>query len=199
MLSMLFAAGRRNEQRSTRGRTTPDIGWRSWRSLAPGPFSRAAEELGHGQSSVSQQQLAALERIVGARLVDRGTGPRSANVPSSPVSPSKRGFRRPSLTPQNQSSERTGKALLACSGDFLAPCSRHHHWGVGGAILPVVVDRQVGLAARLTADPVSSKATGRPISAGEWLGANGMFVHVANNRSAGRSIPANRPQVRNPL
>lgn len=41
--------------------------------------SKAAEELGYGQSAVSQQ-LAALERIVGHRLVDRGTGPRPVTL-----------------------------------------------------------------------------------------------------------------------
>jgi DNA-binding transcriptional LysR family regulator len=41
--------------------------------------SRAAEELGYGQSAVSQQ-LAALERTVGARLVDRGTGPKPVTL-----------------------------------------------------------------------------------------------------------------------
>jgi DNA-binding transcriptional LysR family regulator len=41
--------------------------------------SKAAEQLGYGQSAVSQQ-LAALERIVGVRLVDRGTGPRPVTL-----------------------------------------------------------------------------------------------------------------------
>jgi DNA-binding transcriptional LysR family regulator len=41
--------------------------------------SRAAEELGYGQSAVSQQ-LAALEKTVGLRLVDRGTGPKPVTV-----------------------------------------------------------------------------------------------------------------------
>ena len=42
-------------------------------------ISRAAEELGFGQSAVSQQ-LAGLERIVGRRLVDRGTGPKPVTL-----------------------------------------------------------------------------------------------------------------------
>ena len=41
--------------------------------------SKAADELGYGQSAVSQQ-LAALERIAGHRLVDRGTGPRPVTL-----------------------------------------------------------------------------------------------------------------------
>jgi DNA-binding transcriptional LysR family regulator len=41
--------------------------------------SRAAEELGYGQSAVSQQ-LAALEKTVGVRLVDRGTGPKPVQL-----------------------------------------------------------------------------------------------------------------------
>ncbi len=41
--------------------------------------SKAADELGYGQSAVSQQ-LAVLERIVGHRLVDRGTGPRPVTL-----------------------------------------------------------------------------------------------------------------------
>lgn len=42
-------------------------------------LSKAAEELGFGQSAVSQQ-LAALERIVGQRLVNRGAGPRPVTL-----------------------------------------------------------------------------------------------------------------------
>jgi DNA-binding transcriptional LysR family regulator len=41
--------------------------------------SRAAEELGYGQSAVSQQ-LASLEKTVGVRLVDRGTGPKPVTL-----------------------------------------------------------------------------------------------------------------------
>lgn len=42
-------------------------------------LSKAAEELGFGQSAVSQQ-LAGLERVVGQRLVDRGSGPRPVTL-----------------------------------------------------------------------------------------------------------------------
>ncbi len=42
-------------------------------------ISRAAEMLGYGQSAVSQQ-LAVLERAVGQRLVDRGSGPRPVTL-----------------------------------------------------------------------------------------------------------------------
>src|SRR5437763_13749616 len=44
-----------------------------------GPFGRAAKSLGYTQSAVSQQ-IAALERIVGARLVDRPGGPRPVSL-----------------------------------------------------------------------------------------------------------------------
>ncbi len=48
-------------------------------------LSKAAEELGFGQSAVSQQ-LAALERIVGQRLVDRGSGPRPVTLTAAGAS-----------------------------------------------------------------------------------------------------------------
>ena len=47
-------------------------------------ISRAAEVLGYGQSAVSQQ-LAALERVVGQRLVDRGSGPRPVTLTGAGV------------------------------------------------------------------------------------------------------------------
>ena len=47
-------------------------------------ISKAAEVLGYGQSAVSQQ-LAALERVVGQRLVDRGSGPRPVTLTEAGV------------------------------------------------------------------------------------------------------------------
>ena len=47
-------------------------------------ISRAADMLGYGQSAVSQQ-LAALERVVGQRLVDRGSGPRPVTLTDAGV------------------------------------------------------------------------------------------------------------------
>ena len=44
-----------------------------------GSFGRAAQSLGYTQSAISQQ-IAALERIVGQRLIDRPGGPRPVTL-----------------------------------------------------------------------------------------------------------------------
>ncbi len=44
-----------------------------------GSFGRAAEKLGYTQSAISQQ-IAALERIVGLRLIERPGGPRPISL-----------------------------------------------------------------------------------------------------------------------
>src|ERR671930_2454082 len=44
-----------------------------------GSFGRAAKSLGYTQSAVSQQ-IAALERIVGSRLIERPGGPRRVSL-----------------------------------------------------------------------------------------------------------------------
>lgn len=49
-----------------------------------GSFGRAAEQLGYTQSAVSQQ-IAALERIVGERLVERPGGPRPVSLTEAGV------------------------------------------------------------------------------------------------------------------
>jgi DNA-binding transcriptional LysR family regulator len=49
-----------------------------------GSFGRAADQLGYTQSAVSQQ-IAALESIVGARLIERPPGHRTAAL-TTPVS-----------------------------------------------------------------------------------------------------------------
>src|SRR4051812_5128489 len=47
-----------------------------------GTFGRAAERLGYTQSAISQQ-IAALERIVGERLIERPGGPRRVSLPGA--------------------------------------------------------------------------------------------------------------------
>ena len=64
-----------------------------------GSFGKAAERLGYTQSAVSQQ-IAALERIVGLRLIERPGGPRPISLTEAGRSSSvmqrrsKRGSRR---------------------------------------------------------------------------------------------------------
>jgi hypothetical protein len=65
--------------------------------------------------------------------------------------------------------------------DLLAAGAGHDHGFVGGAVLPVVVDRETGLALRFAAGSTCSELARRAIASGEGLGPDSMFSHALSN------------------
>src|ERR687897_3163861 len=99
-----------------------------------GSFGRAAQKLGYTQSAVSQQ-IAALERIVGQRLVERPGGPK-------PVSLTDAG--RLLLTHADAIAARVAAAqadLVALSEGRAGPLRVGVYQSVGQRILPEVMRR----------------------------------------------------------
>jgi len=99
-----------------------------------GSFGRAATSLGYTQSAVSQQ-VATLERIVGARLIDRPGGPR-------PVSLSESGRlllrHADAIAARLQAAQADLRALAQGTG---GPLRIGTYQSVGARILPTVLNR----------------------------------------------------------
>src|SRR5579871_1511537 len=72
--------------------------------------------------------------------------------------------------------------LVARSGDLLAPRARHAHRLVLVAVLPVVVDREAGVAARLPTGPVLTEGPRRALVAADGMPPERSLAHDRGQR-----------------
>ena len=174
---------------------------------AKGSFGRAAKRLGYTQSAISQQ-IAALERIVGQRLIERPGGPRPVTLTEAGAllltpraRPSRRDCRRrrptsrrsAPATPGRSASARTSRVGARILPTLLSSFSRRMAEGRHPARR---VDRRPRAArssssvARPTSASASSRSSRGPFEAVELM--RDPYVLVVASRLAARPSARSR-------